>query len=152
MLPFYARPKCSLGFLVTQMVKNPPAMQETWVPSLGREDLLKKEIATHSSILAWEMLWTEEPGGLQCTEWQRVGHDGAANAHTLVSVLPNTSTRIFFFSLIIVFAAAAAKLLQPCPTLCDPIDSSQAPPSLGFSRQEHWSGLPFPSPVHESEK
>ena len=50
-------------------------------------------------------------------------------------------------------AAAAAKLLQSCPTLCDPIDGShQAPPSLGFSRQEHWSGLPFPSPMHESEK
>ena len=49
-------------------------------------------------------------------------------------------------------AAAAAKSLQSCPTLCDPIDGShQAPPSLGFSRQEHWSGLPFPSPMHESE-
>ena len=51
------------------------------------------------------------------------------------------------------YAAAAAKSLQSCPTLCDPIDGSlQAPPSLGFSRQEHWSGLPFPSPMHESEK
>ena len=50
-------------------------------------------------------------------------------------------------------AAAVAKLLQLCPTLCDPTDGSpQAPPSLGFSRQEHWSGLPFPSPKHESEK
>ena len=49
-------------------------------------------------------------------------------------------------------AAAAAKLLQSCPTLCDPIDGSQAPPSLGFSWQEHWSGLPFPSPMQESEK
>ena len=48
---------------------------------------------------------------------------------------------------------AAAKLLQSCPTLCDPIDSThQAPPSLGFSRPEHWSGLSFPSPMHESEK
>ena len=46
--------------------------------------------------------------------------------------------------------AAAAKSLQSCPTLCDPTDGS--PPSLGFSRQEHWSGLPFPSPMHESEK
>ena len=49
--------------------------------------------------------------------------------------------------------AAAAKSLQSCPTLCDPIDGSPpAPPSLGFSRQEHWSGLPFPSPMHEGEK
>ena len=50
-------------------------------------------------------------------------------------------------------AAAAAKSLQLCPTMCDPIDGS--PPgsvSLGFSRQEHWNGLPFPSPMHESEK
>ena len=50
-------------------------------------------------------------------------------------------------------AAAAAKSLQSCLTLCNPIDGShQAPLSLGFSRQEHWSGLPFPSPMHESEK
>ena len=53
----------------------------------------------------------------------------------------------------VITTAAAAKSLQSCLTLCDPIDGShQAPPSLGFSRQEHWSGLPFPSPVQESEK
>ena len=50
-------------------------------------------------------------------------------------------------------AAAAAKSLQLCPTLCDPIDGSPpGSPSQGFSRQEHWSGLPFPSPMQESEK
>ena len=50
-------------------------------------------------------------------------------------------------------AAASAKSLQSCPTLCDPIDGSQPGfPSLGFSRQEHWNGLPLPSPMHESEK
>ena len=52
-------------------------------------------------------------------------------------------------------AAAAAKSLQSCPTLCDPVDGAtrrQSPPSLGFSRQEHWSVLPLPSPVHDSEK
>ena len=47
------------------MVKNSPAMQETWIRSPGQEDPLEKEIATHSSILAWEIPWTEEPGGLQ---------------------------------------------------------------------------------------
>ena len=47
------------------MVKNLPAKQETWVPSLGREDPLEEEMATHSSILAWRSPWTEEPGGLQ---------------------------------------------------------------------------------------
>ena len=51
--------------MVDQMVKNPPAMQEIHVQSLGREDLLEKGMATHSSILAWEILWTEEPGRLQ---------------------------------------------------------------------------------------
>ena len=51
------------------------------------------------------------------------------------------------------YIAAATKSLQLCPTLCDPIEAThQAPPSLGFSRQEYWSGVPFPSPMHESEK
>ena len=50
--------------LVAQMVKNPPAMQETWVQSSGREDPLEKGMATHSCILAWRIPWTEEPGGL----------------------------------------------------------------------------------------
>ena len=50
--------------LVAQMVKNLPAMQETWVQSLGQEDPLEKKMATHFSILAWENPWTEEPGGL----------------------------------------------------------------------------------------
>ena len=61
--------------LVAQLVKNPPAMQETWVRSLGWEDPLEKEMATHSSILAWKVSWTEEPGGLQSMGLQRVGHD-----------------------------------------------------------------------------
>ena len=51
--------------LVAQMVKRPPAMQEIQVRSLGQEDPLEKEMATYSSILAWRILWTEEPGGLQ---------------------------------------------------------------------------------------
>ena len=50
---------------MAQTVKNLPAMQETWVLSLGHEDPLEKETATHSSILAWKIPWTEEPGGLQ---------------------------------------------------------------------------------------
>ena len=54
-----------MASLVAQTVKNPPAMQETWVHSLGQEDLLEKEMATHSSILAWEIPWIEEPGGVQ---------------------------------------------------------------------------------------
>ena len=56
-------------------VKNLPAMQETWVLSLGREGLLEKEMVTHSSILAWRIPWTEEPGVLQSMGSQRVGQD-----------------------------------------------------------------------------
>ena len=54
-----------MGFLVAQLVKNLLAVQETWVRSLGQEDPLEKEMATHSSILAWRILWIEEPGRLQ---------------------------------------------------------------------------------------
>ena len=57
-----------------QTVKNPPAMQETWVRSLGQDDPLEKGMATHSSILAWRITWTEETGGLQSMGPQRVGH------------------------------------------------------------------------------
>ena len=56
------------------MVKTLPAMLETQVQSLGREDPLEKEMATHSSVLAWNVPWTEEPGGLQSMGSQRVGH------------------------------------------------------------------------------
>ena len=61
--------------LVAQLVKNLPAMQETWVPNLGQEDLLEEGMATHSSILAWRIPWTEEPDRLQSMGLQRVGHD-----------------------------------------------------------------------------
>ena len=61
--------------LVAQMVKNPPAVQETWVQSLGQKDPLEEGMATHSSILAWRIPWIEEPTGLQSMGWQRVRHD-----------------------------------------------------------------------------
>ena len=61
--------------LVVQMVRRLSAMLETWVQSLGWEDSLEKEMATHSSILAWKIPWTEEPGGLQSMGLQRVRHD-----------------------------------------------------------------------------
>ena len=70
--------------LVAQMEKSLPAVWETWVRSLGWEDPLEKEMATHSSILAWRMPWTEEPGGLQSMGSQRVGHDRA----TSLSLVP----------------------------------------------------------------
>ena len=67
--------ECSLASLVAQTVKNLPAMQENWVQSLGWEDPLEKEVATHSSILAWRIPRTGEPGRLQPIGSQRVGHD-----------------------------------------------------------------------------
>ena len=60
---------------MAQRLKRLPAMRETRVRSLGREDPLEKEMATHSSILAWRIPWTEEPGGLRSTGLQRVGHN-----------------------------------------------------------------------------
>ena len=60
---------------MAQTVKNPPAMQRTRVQSLGGEDPLQKRMATHSSILAWKILWTEDSGGLQSMGLQRVGQD-----------------------------------------------------------------------------
>ena len=64
-----------MTFLVTQPVRSLPAMQETRVRSLGWEDPLEKEMETHSSILAWKILWTEEPDKLQFMVLQRVRHD-----------------------------------------------------------------------------
>ena len=68
--------------LVAQMVKNLPAMQKTWVWSLGQEDTLEKGMATHSSILAWRIPWTEGPGRLQSIRSHQVGHDWSNLART----------------------------------------------------------------------
>ena len=64
-----------MASLVAQMVKNLPAIQETWVLLLGYEDPLEKEMVTHSSILIWKIPWAEEPGGLQSMGLQRVRHN-----------------------------------------------------------------------------
>ena len=66
---------CIWEAAVAQRVKRLPAMQETWVLSLDQEDPLEKEMATHSSTLAWKIPWTEKPGRLQSMESQRVGHN-----------------------------------------------------------------------------
>ena len=65
----------SLGFPSGSVGKNPPAVQETWVRSLGQEDPLEEGMATHSSILAWRIPWTEEVDGLLSIGSQRVGRD-----------------------------------------------------------------------------
>ena len=84
-LPIYYR-----AFLVVQLVKNPPAMRETWVWSLGWEDPLEKGKATHSSILAWRSPWTEEPGRLQSmglqsdmTQWLSFSHKSCLSGSSL---------------------------------------------------------------------
>ena len=72
------------AFLVARRVKNPPAKQETWVWFLGWEDPLEKEMATHSSILAWKIPWTEEPGRLQSMGSQWVVHNWAINTTSAI--------------------------------------------------------------------
>ena len=79
--------------LVAQMVKNLPAMLETWVQSLGWEDPMEKEMAAHSSILAWKIPRTEEPGRLQSMGLQRVGHDWTTNTHTFLKKQQNIDWR-----------------------------------------------------------
>ena len=83
-LPYYLFSLMSSAWasLVTQMVKNLPAMQETWVRSLGWDDSLEEGMATHSSILAWEIPQTEEPGRLPSMGSQRVGHSWVINTFT----------------------------------------------------------------------
>ena len=87
--------------LVAQTVKDPPAMQETQVPSLGREGPLEKGMATHSCVLTWRIPWTEEPGGLQSKGSQRVGHDWATDTkwaelrhYSLEVVQPTREARV----------------------------------------------------------
>ena len=72
--------------LVAQVVKNLPAMWETWVQSLGEEEPLEKGMATHSGILAWRIPWREEPGGLKSMESPRVGHGWATNTFTFSGI------------------------------------------------------------------
>ena len=74
----------SLYVKVGTSLVAPEETQETWIPSLGGEDPLKKEMATHSSILAWEVVWTEEPGGLQSMGSHRVGHDLATKQQQIM--------------------------------------------------------------------
>ena len=83
---------CSSLVLVVQMVKNLPAMQETWVPSLDQEDPLEKGMATQTNILAWRIPWTEEPGRLQSIGLQRIGHDWVTHARTHTRTHTHTHT------------------------------------------------------------
>ena len=89
--------------------------QEMWVWSLSQEDPMEKEMATHSSILSWEIPWTEEPGGLQSTGSQRVGHNWV-HAHT------HTHTHTHKLSYIPFIKVKGTLVIQLRPTLCNPLD------------------------------
>ena len=104
-------------------------MRETRVQSLGWEDPREKEMATHSSILAWKISWIEEPGRLQSMGSQRVGHDWATSVLAKGQMLCVWS----LFSHVWLFVTRRTMALQ-------------APLSMGFSRQKYWSGLPCPPP------
>ena len=75
---------------MAQTANNLPAMQETWVQSLGWEDPLEKEMATHSSTLAWKIPWMEEPDSLQSMGSQRVGHDGVTKLKLMLEIVLTT--------------------------------------------------------------
>ena len=93
---FTCSPFCSsLCFPGGSDDKNLPTMQETWVQSLGWEDILEKGIATHSISLAWEISWTEEPGGLQSKGWQRVRHNWETSTST-ASIITFPSVTMMF--------------------------------------------------------
>ena len=83
---------------IAQAVKNPPLMREIWVQSLGWDDPLEEGITTHSSILAWRIPWTEEPGGLQSMGSQRVGHDWVTRHITVhVAKIPQVECLWFVY-------------------------------------------------------
>ena len=86
-------------------MKNLPAAQETWVRSLGLEDPLEKEMVTHSIILAWEIPWTEEPGGLQSMGSESVGHDLGTKQQQQVEY----TVRIVFKYLLLLFLSCGNK-------------------------------------------
>ena len=118
--------------LVTRRVKNPSALWHTWVQFLGWEDPLEESMATHSSILAQRISWTDEPGGLQFMR-SGGGHNKQLGVHTQSPVVPQLCC-----------GGLVAKL---CPTLVTPqAVARQAPLSMGFPRQEFWSGLPCSPP------
>ena len=104
-----------------------------WVRSLGREDPLEEGMATHTSIFAWRILWTEEPGG----QWfKRV----RLNNNIWFNVLSNTLIRHNICACVLSHFSGVW-LFATLWTI-----ARQAPPSMGFSRQEYWGGLPFPLP------
>ena len=124
------------------MVKNPPAKQEMQVLSLGQEDHLKEEMTTHSNILAWEIPWTEEPGGLQSRRSQKV-RQGLVMEHT-------HTTKIKEVYLLYWFQSAHQIVSVVCSVMSDSLGPHDLEPirllcPWDVPRQEYWSGLLYPS-------
>ena len=123
-------------FPLAQSVKSLPAMQETWVWSLGREDALEKKMATHSSILAWRIPWTEEPGGLQSMGSQRVGHDWVTNFH------------FFTFPSLVYWASLVAQMVKNLPAMWEAWVQSlgwEDPPEKGMNTDSSILAWKIPS-------
>ena len=123
---------------MAQMIKNLPAMQETQVQSLGCEDPLEKGMATHSSILAWRISWTEDPCRLHLWSQTRLSYWAHTQSHLRknLAFLKNSS----------ICAPVKVLVVQSHPTLCNPTDCSPPGSSVhGFFRQEAWRGLSSPS-------
>ena len=152
----------SEGSLMAQMVKNPPAMQETRVQSLGWEDPLEKGMASHSSILAWRIPYTEEPGGLQSMRWQRVRHNWAIfTFHTQFIVarhsnyLPSTTLLTCSCLHLICFnwASLVAQLVKNLPAMWetwvrslgseDPLEKGKATHSTILAWKVPWTVQPM---------
>ena len=110
----YMKSSTFLASLEAQRLKRLPPMQATWVWSLGWEDPLEKEMATHASILAWRIPWTEELGRLQSTGSQRVGHDWAISLSFHFSIFHC----IYVAELLYPFICQWASRLLPCPRCC----------------------------------
>ena len=136
------------------MVKNLPAMQETHVESLGLEDALEEGMATHSSILAWRISWTEEPAAaksLQSCPTLCDPIDGSPPGSPVPGILQARTLEWVAIS----FSNARkrkvkGKSLSCVWLLATPWTAAyQAPPSMGFSRQEYWSWVPLPSLTEE---
>ena len=127
-------------------------MWESRVQSLASEDPLEREMATHSSTLAWRIPWTEEPGGLQSMGSQGVRHDWVTNTlytwYTCYVCYRCQYGESQFLRIILLLCAVLCLATQSCPSLCDPVDCSLPDFSDlgGFSRQEYWSGLPCSPP------
>ena len=131
--------------LMAQQVKNLPVMQETQeirVQSLGQEYSLEEKTAIHSSVLAQETHGQKRLIGY--SPWGCKEQDTNEHTHT------HAGFYHFIRHLLLLLLLIRFSRIRFCAT--PQTAAHQAPPSLGFSRQEHWSGLPFPSPMHESEK